>query len=118
MFASSASKEPGAERYSLFGHSAICNFGISPAGIVEPASWCLRQTLKTKTYIREYRLFLKQLKQARLDAELTQSEVAKLLSRPQSFVSKSESGERRVDFIELTHLARIYRKPLHFFEVH
>jgi len=58
------------------------------------------------------------LKQARLDAGLTQAEVASLLSRPQSFVSKSESGERRIDFIELIYLARIYRKPLKFFEVH
>jgi hypothetical protein len=36
--------------------------------------------------------------------------------RPQSFVSKAESGERRVDFVELRHLARIYKKPLSFFE--
>ena len=51
-----------------------------------------------------------------LDAGLTQAEVAKLLSRPQSFVSKSESGERRVDFVELLHLAKIYRKPVSFFQ--
>jgi len=38
------------------------------------------------------------------------------MSRPQSFVSKAESGERRVDFIELCHLAKIYSKPLSFFE--
>lgn len=44
-------------------------------------------------------------------------EVAGLLSRPQSFVSKSESGERRVNFVELTHFAKIYRKPLGFFEI-
>jgi hypothetical protein len=31
------------------------------------------------------------------------------LSRPQSFVSKSESGERRVDFVELVYLAKIYQ---------
>jgi transcriptional regulator with XRE-family HTH domain len=58
---------------------------------------------------------LKRLKQAREEAKLTQVQVAKLLSRPQSFISKSESGERRVDFVELQHLARIYRKPLSFF---
>jgi transcriptional regulator with XRE-family HTH domain len=59
---------------------------------------------------------LKRLKQARESAGLTQAEVARLLSRPQSFVSKAESGERRVDFIELRHFARIYKKPLSFFE--
>jgi transcriptional regulator with XRE-family HTH domain len=60
---------------------------------------------------------LKRLKQARLDAKFTQWEVAKLLSRPQSFVSKSESGERRVDFVELLHLAKIYKKPISYFEI-
>jgi transcriptional regulator with XRE-family HTH domain len=59
---------------------------------------------------------LKRLKQARESAGLTQAEVARLMARPQSFVSKAESGERRVDFIELSHLARIYKKPLSFFE--
>lgn len=72
--------------------------------------------LKTKSYIREYRLFLQKLRQARADARLTQTEVARLMSRPQSFVSKAESGERRVDFVELQFLARIYKKPIFFFQ--
>jgi transcriptional regulator with XRE-family HTH domain len=60
---------------------------------------------------------LNRLRQAREEARLTQAEVARLLSRPQSFVSKSESGERRVDFVELQHFAKIYKKPLAFFEI-
>jgi transcriptional regulator with XRE-family HTH domain len=48
-----------------------------------------------------YRRFLKRLIQARREAGLTQTEVARALRRPQSFVSKCESGERRVDVIEL-----------------
>ena len=39
-----------------------------------------------------------------------------MLGRPQSFVSKFESGEREVDFVELQHLARIYKKSFSFFE--
>jgi hypothetical protein len=44
-------------------------------------------------------------------------QVAKKLAKPQSFISKCESGERRVDFVELQHLAQIYKKPLSFFEI-
>ncbi len=37
----------------------------------------------------------------RLEAGLTQAELAKRLGRPQSFVSKYENGERQLDFVEL-----------------
>jgi len=63
----------------------------------------------------EYREFLKRLKAARLEAGLTQVQVAKLLQRPQSFVSKAESGERRVDPVELKRFASIYGKTIDFF---
>ena len=43
------------------------------------------------------------------------SEVAKRLRKNQAFVSKSESGDRRVDVIELRAFARLYRKPLDYF---
>jgi len=62
-----------------------------------------------------YRSFLKRLRQARKEAGLTQSEVASVLNRPQSFISKCESGERRVDAVELTEFAEVYRKPLVYF---
>lgn len=41
------------------------------------------------------------LKQLRLDAQLTQSELANRLNKPQSYVSKYESGERRLDVVEI-----------------
>jgi len=66
-------------------------------------------------YSGRYREFLKRLRRARQDARLTQIDVARLLGRPQSFVSKCEAGERRVDIIELEDFARVYRKPLAFF---
>lgn len=63
----------------------------------------------------DYRRFLARLKLARAAAGLTQVQVAKRLGRPQSFISKSESGERRLDPVELSALARVYRQPLEFF---
>lgn len=63
----------------------------------------------------EYTQFLKRLRQARQDAGLSQSETARRLAKPQSFVSKCESGERRVDVIELKAFARIYGVRISFF---
>jgi len=42
------------------------------------------------------------LREARSEAGLTQSELSSRLGRPQSFVSKYESGERRLDLVELS----------------
>jgi hypothetical protein len=46
---------------------------------------------------------------------LTQVQVAHALDRPQSFVAKCESGERRVDVIELDQFARLYRRSVQSF---
>lgn len=62
-----------------------------------------------------YRQFLERLRAARLEAGLTQEEVAQHLGRPQSFVSKCESGERRVDVVELETFSQLYGKSLKYF---
>jgi transcriptional regulator with XRE-family HTH domain len=41
------------------------------------------------------------LRQVRLDASLTQSQVAEKIGQTQSYVSKYEHGEQRLDLIEL-----------------
>ena len=41
------------------------------------------------------------LKQVRLDADLTQSELGDKLNQTQSYVSKYESGEQRLDLMEI-----------------
>jgi transcriptional regulator with XRE-family HTH domain len=63
----------------------------------------------------KYQRLIRRLQQARRDAGLTQAEVAEAVGRPQSFVSKCESGERRLDVVELEDLATIYGKTLGFF---
>jgi transcriptional regulator with XRE-family HTH domain len=55
----------------------------------------------------QYRRFRELLIQARKAAELTQSELADRLKRPQSFVSKYENGERRLDLIEFLDVATV-----------
>ncbi len=56
------------------------------------------------------------LQDARPDAGLTQTQVARILGRPQSFISKIEIADRHVDFVELQILAHIYGKALSDFE--
>jgi transcriptional regulator with XRE-family HTH domain len=56
------------------------------------------------------------LKEARIQARLTQADAAKTLDRPQSFISKCECGERRVDYVELKELAKLYKVPVGFFD--
>jgi transcriptional regulator with XRE-family HTH domain len=55
---------------------------------------------------KKYRRLRGLLVEARRTAELTQADVAKRLGRPQSFVSKYESGERRIDVVEFLDIAR------------
>jgi transcriptional regulator with XRE-family HTH domain len=69
----------------------------------------------TTTHDADYRDFLAQLRAARLGAGLTQGQVASALGKPQSYVSKCESGERRVDVIELRRFAELYEQPLSYF---
>ncbi|MHB1861612.1 MAG: helix-turn-helix domain-containing protein [Gemmatimonadaceae bacterium] len=58
---------------------------------------------------------MRKLKQARLDAGLTQVEVAKKLGEKQAWVSKCELGERRIDPLDLQRFAKVYKKPLSYF---
>jgi transcriptional regulator with XRE-family HTH domain len=48
-----------------------------------------------------YRLLLERIRSARRAADVTQAALAKKLGTDQSFVSKYERGERRLDVVEL-----------------
>ena len=70
-----------------------------------------RKSIHTK----EYAYFVERLRKARLEVGLTQVQVAKKLQRPQSHVSNVESGQQRVDVVELKRFARLYSKPITYF---
>ena len=66
-------------------------------------------------YSKAHLLIIERLKQARVQADLDQTEVAKLLGKSQSYISKVEAGQRKIDIIQLKDFAKIYKKNLSFF---
>jgi len=66
-------------------------------------------------YSKDYRNVIEKLKKARLDVGLKQEDVALKLKKPQSYISKIERGERRIDITELKELAKIYKKDITYF---
>ena len=63
----------------------------------------------------DYQRMRTRLRDAREAAGLIQEAVGKHFDKPQSFVSKVESGERRIDPTELQALAKLYGKPISYF---
>ena len=57
--------------------------------------------MKSTSYSSDYAHFLHVLRQARLQAGLSQEQLAAALGQVQTFVSKCELGDRRLDVIEL-----------------
>jgi len=84
--------------------------GYSTIGYIIKIKICQSQFIQKK-----YKKILARLKKARQDAGLKQTEVAKKLNRPQSYISKIERGERRIDVAELKELAKIYKKDINYF---
>lgn len=66
-------------------------------------------------FSKDHKLLIRKLKKARDDSGLEQKDVARLLRKTQSHVSKIESGQRRIDIIQLKEFAKIYKKDLSFF---
>jgi transcriptional regulator with XRE-family HTH domain len=52
------------------------------------------------------------LRQVRLDAQLTQDQVAQKIGQTQSYVSKYEQGEQRLHLIELEAVCNAVQMPL------
>lgn len=66
-------------------------------------------------YTKEHKRLVKRLREARIEAGLEQAEAGKLLKKTQSYISKIESGQRRVDIVQLKRFAKLYKKSLDYF---
>lgn len=71
--------------------------------------------MKKSIHTDERAGFIKKLKKARMEAGLTQLQVADKLGASQSWVSKIELGELRVEAIWLNRLAKLYGKSVSYF---
>ena len=66
-------------------------------------------------YSKGHKALIARIIEARKDAGLLQNDAAKLLKKTQSYISKIEAGQRRVDIVQLKEFAKIYKKSLDFF---
>jgi transcriptional regulator with XRE-family HTH domain len=57
--------------------------------------------MRNRTNLKHTKMLLRLLKALRADSGMRQAEVAHKLGKPQSFVSKYEAGERKLDVLEL-----------------
>lgn len=69
------------------------------------------KTIRTK----EYAVFIKRMVNTRKESGLRQIDVAKKMKRPQSYISRVESGEYRLDIMEVKKFANLYRKDINYF---
>lgn len=63
-------------------------------------------------HTKEHNLFIERVKKAMAESGLLQIEVAKAMKRPQSYISRVESGEYRLDILEVKKFAKLYKKVL------
>lgn len=66
-------------------------------------------------HTKEYAYFVERLRKARQEAGLSQLRIAKKIGRPQSHISNVESGQQRIDIVELKRFAKIYGKDINYF---
>jgi transcriptional regulator with XRE-family HTH domain len=75
----------------------------------------INMQISKSIFTEGHKIIIKKLKQARFEIDLDQKQVAQKLGKTQSYVSKIESGQRRIDVIQLKSFAKIYKKDLEYF---
>jgi len=66
-------------------------------------------------FTQAHRDLVSRLVKARKASKLRQEDVAKKLGRTQSYISKIEAGQRRIDTVQLKEFAAVYKKKLRYF---
>jgi transcriptional regulator with XRE-family HTH domain len=66
-------------------------------------------------YDERFEYLVDRLRRARVEAKLSQSDVAEKVGLSQPLVSRIEAGQRKIDPIELAMFCRLYRKPVRYF---
>lgn len=72
-------------------------------------------TMSKTIYSKDQQQIIIRLRKARLEAGLDQKQIAQLIGKTQSHISKVESGQRRIDVVELKEFSRLYKKPMDYF---
>ncbi len=85
------------------------HFGILHFGIYH------KKAMNNNIYSKNHLFLIKQLKKAREESGLSQGDVAEIFGKTQSYISKAESGQRKIDVIQLNEFAKIYKKDINFF---
>lgn len=68
--------------------------------------------MEKSIYTEEYAVMLALLREARVEAGLTQVQLAERLEQSQSFVAKVEGGDRRLDLVQLRTILEVLGKTL------
>jgi len=71
----------------------------------------IKSLVKKSIHTANYKKMLGLLRQIRIDAGLRQADLAELLHRDQTFVSKYETGERRLDLLEVREICTVIEMP-------
>jgi transcriptional regulator with XRE-family HTH domain len=68
--------------------------------------------MEKSTFTREYAALCRLLRETRERADMTQVELAEKIGETQSYVSKVERGERRLDLVQLQAFCRAMKVTL------
>ena len=74
-------------------------------------TWRVRKSI----YTDQHKVLIALLRDLRVEAGLTQAELAEKIGKDQTFVSKYESGERRLDILELREICQVLGMSLEKF---